>query len=164
MSKYTVQLRTITESESYEIFDFEYTRSATAQAIVSDDDLEEGFISHFYFREVGFETLERFKKKLATKWLESIGNFDKLLIAYNDTINIKSNIKNTSTNNVQFKDIPENSLGEGAYPSNITDSSGENEGYLNITEIEMLELYHNKLRDIQTEFYNSFESLFMQIF
>ena len=72
MSKYTAELRTIIDN-GFDIFDFQYTRASESQAIISDEALEQGFIDHFYFREVGFETLERFKKRLKTQWLESLG-------------------------------------------------------------------------------------------
>lgn len=159
MSKYTAELRTIIDN-GFDIFDFQYTRTSESQAIVSDEALEQGFIDHFYFREVGFETLERFKKRLKTQWLESLGEFDKLLVAYNQDINIKST--NKLHGKTVFEDTPISKLENKNYATNIT--SNENDGYSGITEIELLEIYKNKLKDIQTEFYNSFDNLFMQIF
>ena len=159
MSKYTAELRTIIDNQ-FDIFDFEYTRTSESQAIVSNEALQQGFIDHFYFREVGFETLERFKKRLKTQWLESLGEFDKLLVAYNQDINIKSTNKLHSK--TVFEDTPISKLENKNYATNIT--SNENDGYSGITEIELLEIYKNKLKDIQTEFYNSFDNLFMQIF
>lgn len=159
MSKYTAELRTIVDN-GFNIFDFEYTRTEASKNIVSDEDLQQGFIDHYYFREVGFETLERFKHRLKTQWKESLGELDALLVAYNETINIKSNSSNN--NKSVFEDTPLNSLGNKDYATNITTNTGK--GYNGITEIELLELYHNKLIDIQTEFYESFDNLFMQIF
>lgn len=159
MAKYTAELRTIINNE-YEIFDFDYTRTAESKAIISDEDLEKGFIEHFYFREVGFETLERFKVRLKNLWLESIGNFDKLLVAYDKPINVKSN-SGLETKSV-FEDTPLDKLGNNDYATNITTSNSS--GYTGLSEIELLELYHDKLKDIQTEFYESFDKLFMQIF
>ena len=166
MSKYTAELRTIIDND-FDIFDFEYTRSGASQDIVSDDDLEQGFIDHYYFREVGFETLERFKHKLKTQWLESIQNFDKLLVAFNESINPKANITSNTQNTSIYNDTPKNALDFGAessHASSITNNTQTNVGLAGLTEIEALELYHNKLKDIVTEFYNSFDNLFMQIF
>jgi len=163
MSKYTAQLRTIIDNE-FDIFDFEYTRTEASKAIVSDEDLEEGFINHFYFREIGFETLERFKHYLKTKWLENLGEFDKLLVAYNEAVNVKSNLDSNVKNRSVFNDTPKSALDDTDYASSITDNEQKSNGYAGITEIELLELYHNNIRDIQTEFYDRFESLFMQIF
>ena len=166
MSKYTAELRTIIDN-NFDIFDFEYTRSSESQAIVSDAALEQGFIDHYYFREVGFETLERFKHKLKTQWLESIENFDKLLVAYNESINTKANMSSNTQNTSVYNDTPKNALDFGAessHASNITHNTQTNVGLAGLTEIEALELYHDKLKDIVTEFYNSFDNLFMQIF
>lgn len=163
MSKYTAELRTIIDN-GFDIFDFEYTRTAESQAILSNKQLQDGFINHFYFREIGFETLERFKFYLKTRWLESLGEFDKLLVAYNDPVNVKSNVSsNTKTKSV-FNDTPKSKLDESDYASNITDNNQNSTGYAGITESELLEIYHKNIRDIQTEFYNSFDILFMQIF
>ena len=95
MSNYTIELRTII-SNDFNIFDFEYPRIEASKNIVSNEDLQTGFINRYYFRELGFETLERFKHKFKTQWLESIENFDKLLIAYNDSVEIKANISSNT--------------------------------------------------------------------
>lgn len=166
MSKYTAELRTIIDN-NFDIFDFTYTRSAESKAIVTDEDLEQGFIDHYYFREVGFETLERFKHKLKTQWLESLGELDNLLVAYNESINPKVNISSNTQNTSIFNDTPKNALDFGAeatHASSITHNTQTNVGLAGLTEIEALELYHDKIKDIQTEFYNSFDNLFMQIF
>ena len=166
MSKYTAELRTIIDN-NFDIFDFVYTRSSESQAIVSNEKLQQGFIDRYYFREVGFETLERFKHKLKTQWLESIENFDKLLIAYSQSINPKVNMSSNTQNTSIFNDTPKNALDfgtESSHASNITHNMQTNAGLAGLTEIEALELYHDKLKDIVTEFYNSFDNLFMQIF
>lgn len=166
MSKYTAELRTIIDN-NFDIFDFNYTRSSASQAIVSNDNLQQGFIDHYYFREVGFETLERFKHKLKTQWIESIENFDKLLVAFNESINPTANIISTTQNTSVYNDTPKNALDFGAeatHASSITHNTQSNVGLAGLTEIEALELYHDKLKDIVSEFYKSFDNLFMQIF
>lgn len=166
MSNYTAELRTIIANE-FDIFDFEYTRSSASQAIVSDEDLEQGFIDRYFFREIGFETLERFKHKLKTQWLESIGNFDKLLVAYDANVNVKSNLGSNVNNVSRYNDTPKSALDygtESTHASSITDNKQDSNGYAGVTEIELLELYHDKIKDIVSEFYDSFDNLFMQIF
>lgn len=166
MSNYTAELRTIIDN-NFDIFDFEYTRDPKSIAILSNENLQKGFIDHYYFREVGFETLERFKHKLKTQWLESIENFDKLLVAFNESINPKVNMSSNTQNTSVFNDTPKNALDFGAessHASSITHNAQTNTGLAGLTEIEALELYHDKLKDIVTEFYNSFDNLFMQIF
>ena len=182
MSRYTAELRTIIDN-NFDIFDFTYNRLNESKAIISDSDLQKGFIDHYYFREVGFETLERFKHKLKAQWLESIEVFDKLLIAYNEKIDVLSNngssstttSSNTgsSTNKSIINDTPTSHLGTDDYATSITDNTGSTTDSGTITQtssgktmsdIELLEMYHNKIKDIITEFYNSFDNLFMQIF
>ena len=166
MSKYTAELRTIIDN-NFDIFDFEYTRSDASKAIISDKDLEQGFIDRYYFREVGFETLERFKHKLKTQWLESIGDFDKLLVAFNREIDPLTNMGGTIENVNINNDTPKNALDfgqESSHASNITDNKQTTNGYSGVSQIELLEQYHDKIKDIQSEFYDSFDNLFMQIF
>ena len=165
MSKYTSELYKFIDI--YDIFDFQYTRTDESKAIISNEDLQAGFINRYYFREIGFETVERFKHKLKTQWLESIENFDKLLVAYNESINPKTNVSSNTQNTSVFNDTPKNALDfgtEASHASNITHNTQTNTGLAGLTEIEALELYHDKLKDIVSEFYNSFDNLFMQIF
>lgn len=62
MANYTIDLRTILEN-NVNIFDFNYPifdESYRAK-------FEENFINHFYYREIGFETISRFKHHLKTE-------------------------------------------------------------------------------------------------
>ena len=165
MSKYTSELYKFIDI--YDIFDFQYPRSNESKAIISNEDLQAGFINRYYFREIGFETIERFKHKLKTQWLESIENFDKLLVAYNESINTKANMSSNTQNTSVFNDTPKNALDFGAessHASSITYNTQTNVGLAGLTEIEALELYHDKLKDIVSEYYDTFDNLFMQIF
>lgn len=165
MSEYTSELYKFLDI--YDIFDFQYPRSDESKAIISNEDLQAGFINRYYFREIGFETVERFKHKLKTQWLESIENFDKLLVAYNGSINTKANMSSNTQNTSVFNDTPKNALDFGAessHASNITHNTQSNVGLAGLTEIEALELYHDKLKDIVSEYYDTFDNLFMQIF
>ena len=165
MSEYTSELYKFIDI--YDIFDFQYPRSAESKAIISNEDLQAGFINRYYFREIGFETVERFKHKLKTQWLESIGNFDKLLVAYNESINTKANMSSNTQNTSVFNDTPKNALDfgtESSHASNITHNTQTNAGLAGLTEIEALELYHDKIKDIVSEYYDTFDNLFMQIF
>ena len=165
MSEYTSELYKFIDI--YDIFDFQYTRSDESKAIISNEDLQAGFINRYYFREIGFETVERFKHKLKTQWLESIENFDKLLVAFNETINPKANMRSNTQNTSVYNDTPKNALDfgtESSHATNITHNTQSNVGLAGLTEIEALELYHDKIKDIVSEYYDSFDNLFMQIF
>lgn len=166
MSKYTAELRTIVNS-GFNIFDFDYTRTEQSKAILSNEDLQNGFIDHFYFREIGFETLERFKQRLKTQWIEGMGEFDALLVAYSKELTPTANMGGTVENLNITNDTPNNALDYGeqsTHASLIQTNKQDNKGFVGVTEIELLELYHDKIKDIQTEFYELFDNLFMQIF
>lgn len=166
MAKYTAELRTIINN-GFNIFEFTYNRTDESKNIISDEDLQQGFIDHFYFNEVGFETLERFKQRLKTQWVESLGEFDSLLVAYSKQINPTANLGSTTENLSIYNDTPNSALDFGAessHASSITTNKQDNKGFAGITEIELLEIYHDKIKDIQTEFYDSFRNLFMQVF
>lgn len=160
MNKYTAELRALIAND-VEIFDFDYTRSEDAQAILSDEDLEQSFIDRYALREIGHETIERWKHQLMVQWRESITNFDKLIVAYNQPINIKSN--GSINNTVRYSDTPQSRYDSTTdHVTSITENN--NQGYSGVTEIELLEKYHDKIKDILSEYLDSFDNLFMQIF
>lgn len=63
MARYSIELRTIKETSSYNLFDFEYE--------LYDNNLkplfEEKFFEYFYFDEIGYPTVQRFKHMLKSK-------------------------------------------------------------------------------------------------
>ena len=63
MSKYTLELRRI--HQTYKIFDFDYDFYTNDETIKYN--FEDKFINEYYFNEIGFETVGRFKQRLRTK-------------------------------------------------------------------------------------------------
>ena len=63
MSKYTLELRRI--QQTYKIFDFDYDFYTNDETIKYN--FEDKFINEYYFNEIGFETVGRFKQRLRTK-------------------------------------------------------------------------------------------------
>lgn len=63
MARYTLEIREIVESKNLKLFDFDY--NFFDENLKSD--FEKMFIDYFYFREIGQETISRFKKELQTK-------------------------------------------------------------------------------------------------
>lgn len=63
MARYSIELRTIKEAANYNLFDFEYE--------LYDNNLkplfEEKFFEYFYFDEIGYPTVQRFKHMLKSK-------------------------------------------------------------------------------------------------
>lgn len=162
MSNYTTELRSIIEI-GLTPFDFDYARDEESQKIVSNEDLQQGFIDHFYFNEICCETYERWHHFLKTQWKESIREFDKRLKAYAHDIDPLSNFKSTTKGKVVFNDTPKSKLDAVDYASTVTDNDNTVQGFSGVTEIELLDRYVRGLHDIQTEFYESFKNLFMLI-
>ena len=65
MAKYTMELRDIIESQNVDLFDFDYEYYADNYALQKR--FENMFIQHYYFHEIGFETVERFKWNLKAR-------------------------------------------------------------------------------------------------
>ena len=63
MSKYTLELRRI--QQTHKIFDFDYDFYTNDETIKYN--FEDKFINEYYFNEIGFETVGRFKQSLRTK-------------------------------------------------------------------------------------------------
>ena len=63
MSKYTLELRRI--QQTHKIFDFDYDFYTNDETIKYN--FEDKFINEYYFNEIGFETIHRFKQRLRTK-------------------------------------------------------------------------------------------------
>lgn len=63
MARYTLELRTLKETPNYNLFDFDYE--------LYDNNLkpafEEKFFEYFYFDEIGYPTVQRFKHILKSK-------------------------------------------------------------------------------------------------
>lgn len=74
MAKYTIELRSIAESNNLKVFDFDYS--------FYDNDLkpvfEDKFIQHYYIDEIGFETIGRFKQRLRAKLNEIMPKYNQL--------------------------------------------------------------------------------------
>ena len=62
MANYTIELRELVKN-NYHIFDFSYPLFDESYRNI----FETNFINHFYFREIGFETIARFKHHLKTE-------------------------------------------------------------------------------------------------
>lgn len=63
MTKYTLELRQISESRNQKVFDFDYDFYDSDLKVV----FEKKFIENYFFDEIGFETVGRFKQRLKAK-------------------------------------------------------------------------------------------------
>lgn len=62
MANYTIEIRELVKN-NVGIFDFDYNLYTNSRK----SEFEIKFINHFYFREIGFETVGRFKHQLKAK-------------------------------------------------------------------------------------------------
>lgn len=63
MAKYTLELRTIYEDTNFKLFDFDYEFYDNALK----SNFERKFFEHYYFDEIGFPTIQKFKHMLKAK-------------------------------------------------------------------------------------------------
>lgn len=167
MANYTMELRDVIAS-GVTVFDFTYPK------LVGKDytALEQSFIDRYYFREIGSETVDKFKHYLKSMFMERIAHYNRLWKADMTELKVlqtnKSIGSDSNTAKSVFNDTPDSSMGNSDYATSLTDNTGngsyENSGYSGKTEVEMMELYIDKLRDLDTQFIDEFDVLFMQIF
>lgn len=140
MANYTLELRQIVESCNYNLFDFEYNLYENTHK----EEFEQKFIDYFYFDEIGFETVEKFKHRLRTK-LNSIYDYYKQL--YNIELATKdiNFLKNKDLTETFTREVTGTGLNKtnSNTNSNMT-SNNINEGFTSDTpqgRIEDIEQY-----------------------
>lgn len=182
-AKYTEVLANIVE-EGVDLFNFDY------DSYLPKEELQNGFVQHFYFREIGFETVEMFQQKLQTRWLEIIDRYNMIFEAdaavlpsdaftdytEEESENIQSNRQTSGNGSSVFNDAP---LGQtpfdNTHASAITNSEQMNtDGYsedkqrsrsgLNRSKAAALLEFDKSLRDHKREFYENFRDLFFGVF
>lgn len=162
---YSMTLRKVVDEDeqNYDLWDFDYD-------IGNDDrkkEFEDLFYEYYMHREIGFETVEKFLQRLKARMLMLAPHYKKIFKAYDRRLNVLSNEKSKSKQKTVFADTPDQDLGfddDLTYASSVGEEQSEGEGYTNITEVELLEKYREKLRDIMTEFIEEFDDLFMQLY
>lgn len=167
MSEYTLELNEVIEvlaSDNKTIFDIDYN----LPDFMNKEELQNQFISHYYFREIGVETIARFLQRFHTAWLEKLKEYDIKFKLVNDKLTTdnmlntyEDNLKDTNT----FKATPMSSMQEGRnYNTSVNDLVGKHTGYKdngnvfkNITSVlgEHSEVINN--------FINEFDYLFMGV-
>lgn len=92
MAKYTVELGDVIKSGS-KIFDFDYKFYNETMK----PDFEKKFINHFYFREIGSETVGRFKHYLKCKFDETLPYYNMLFTTAQVEYDLLNNYNLTET-------------------------------------------------------------------
>lgn len=182
-AKYTEVLANIVE-EGVDLFNFDY------DSYLPKEDLQNGFVQHFYFREIGFETVEMFQQKLQTRWFEIIDRYNMIFEAdaavlpsdafteytEEEDEQIQSDRQVSGSGSSVFNDAP---LGQTAFDnthasaitnSEQTSTDGYSEGKqrtrsgLNRSKAAALLDFDKALRDHKREFYENFRDLFFGVF
>lgn len=133
MAKYTIELRQIIEDSSYDIFGFPYE-------FISEDlkgIFEDRFKQHFYFHEIGFETVSRFQQRLRAN-LNRIAPYYKQL--YETELKsrkldfmLNKDLKETTirellSENDKIQDMSNNQIGNSETNSNSNTNNNEKSG------------------------------------
>lgn len=79
-------------SEVMDLFDFTYDLS-----IFDKDDLEEMYILKYGEREIGYETVVQFARKLKSAWKIKLYKYNKLFELYNESLESNLDISETTT-------------------------------------------------------------------
>lgn len=88
MAEYTIELRKVLEY-GHNIFDFPYPFYDEEKRV----EFERNFIRHFYFREIGSETIDRFKVYLQDKFMTALPYYNELFKAAQIEYSILDNYK-----------------------------------------------------------------------
>lgn len=145
MAKYTITIQEIVENE-IDIFDFDYPfYNETFRS-----KFEEQFINHFYFDEIGCETIGRFKHLLKTKLNLIMPYWNKIYESQEmeqrilDNYDVEETFTKTATNNNNgesssvnknlFKDTPKTKI--DIDKMDIVNSISKDEGKIVNTNIE----------------------------
>lgn len=123
MARYTLELRTLKETPNYNLFDFDYE--------LYDNNLksvfEEKFFEYFYFDEIGYPTVQRFKHMLKSK-LHMIMPYYKQL--YETELRAKDIdfLLNKDLTETFIRDLTSNATATSTVESNGS-NSGVNDGF-----------------------------------
>lgn len=119
--KYSIELREFVEDPLFTLFDFEYP--FYTDDLKAKEEFEDKFIEHYYFHEIGFETVARFKHQLRAKLRE--------IMPYYKQIH-ESELATKGINFLLNKDLREEFIRE-ASSNSASNASSESSTNLNTT-------------------------------
>ena len=163
-AEYTATLYQVVEEYEYTLFDFSYDLPES----VDKQALELLFYKHYYFREIGAETIERWLLMFEFKWQELCLKYSPLFKIYNEEYlanDVLTNNDLTNTYRQVFSDTPQSALDPLTdYATNISESTSSTTGGQGEYKFRLLSEYANKLRIIAYEMIEDCEPLFMQLY
>lgn len=167
MSKYTLELNEAIEyltENGEKLFDFDYDLPDE----VDKEKLEQAFIDYYNFREIGFETITRFKDRLKVYWKMVCNKYSSIFTNYYNNF-LKSNPLNNYTYEIDdkntFQATPMSSLDPNKkYATTINEIQGKRTGSQNLDAIYKV---FNGLYSVDNSPFNNFirefDNLFMGV-
>lgn len=168
MSEYTMELNEVIaelQKQNKTLFDIDYE----LPDFMNKEELQNQFISHYYFREIGVETISRFLQRFHTKWLEKLQEYNLKFQLVHDKLSSGSalntyedNLKDTNT----FKATPMSAIQEGRnYNTSVTELDGKHSGYsiANSNVFKNISSIIGEHIEVVNSFIDEFENLFMGV-
>lgn len=146
MAKYTIELRTIIEN-NIPIFDFPYD-------YFNEDDranFENKFIRHFYFREIGTETVDKFKFYLRDKMDTVFPYYNKLMQAAQVEYDLLDHYRLTETLEKQTDNKTKSLAENSAITQDFKNSSYETEQKVKTNNINNINETINSTNNVNAE-------------
>ena len=170
-AKYTEVLANVVNYWRVNLFDFDYTLYGNDTPPVkgmSKAELQELFVNHFYFREIGEETIDRFKTHLRMKWLEVLPKYNMLFAAYYELNPQKDAFINdnfTTEGKSIYNDTPKNTIDfDNSHASAITTVNNTNSGLRGKSKFRAVTDAADELRNPYVDFVEEFNDLFFGIY
>lgn len=147
------------EKENKKLFDFDYDLSIPSLK----SELEKMFVDKYYFREIGQETIDRFKNRLEYKWKMVLKEYNKkftLMLTDLETKNLLATYEDNLDDTNKFNATPMSTIVDLSHGTSITNVHGVHSGYNgNIYKLATDILNnHSEIFDI---FLSEFDTLFM---
>lgn len=169
-AKYTEVLANVVNYWGVDLFDFNYNlfgNDGTPVKGMSKEELQQLFINHFYFREIGEETIERFKVHLRLRWLEILPRYNILFAAYYE-LNPQDAFINdnfTTEGKSVYNDTPKNEIEfDNSHASAITSVNNKNSGLRGKSKLRAVTDAADELRNPYVDFVEEFNDLFFGIY
>lgn len=167
-TKYTMQLNEVIaklHEDGKTIWDgFTYT----LPSFMSTSDLQARFESHYYFREIGVETIERWLQRFHTLWLERLNEYSiKFEMAHDlDKDNAMNTYGEVVNDKTTFQATPMSSLNPNkSYATSINTLEGSRQGHTSKDNaFKRTSDIINNHTEVVEQFISEFDKLFMQIF
>lgn len=124
MAKYSLEIRDIVESLNVDLFDFDYEYYSDNYALQKR--FENMFVQHYYFHEIGFETVERFKFNLQARLNLNAPKYKQYWESHLKTKNIDFTVNKEYFETITRDLITENESSYNSKSTGDTNSSSSN--------------------------------------